>query len=231
MAENSFEWRPLGISFYRRPVLEVARALIGHYLVRVLKGKRLVGRIVETEAYGGLVDPASHSFRGPTERCMSMFGPVGRAYVYFTYGNHYCFNVIAGQRRLAGAVLIRGLETVAGTSTVRRLRAAAINPGRTRDRLLRGEADRELANGPGKLSAALSIDRAWDGHDLTRGHALWVARGQNVRRVLWTPRVGLGKNPAASWFWRCIDPASWGLTRLAKSWPTAKQPRPTLREL
>ena len=222
---------PLAASFYQRPVLEVARALLGKRLVRDLDGRRLVGRIVETEAYAGRVDPSSHSYRGITPRCRTMFGPRGRAYLYFTYGNHHCFNVTAGAKRLAGAVLVRAVEPLEGIPTLRDLRVAATRPGQTRDRLLSGESDRELTNGPGKLAAAFGLDLTWDDHDLTTPQDLWVGRGPRAVEVRWTPRVGLGQNPAAPWHWRCIDLRSRSLTRLPRSWPTAPRPRPTLEEV
>ena len=212
-------------------MLEVARSLIGHLVVRENGGVLMVGRIVETEAYAGLIDPASHAYRGPTDRCQAMFGPVGRAYVYFTYGNHHCLNVIGGHRQLACAVLLRAVEPLGDRAPWRERRVAATKPGTTRDRLTRGLADRELANGPGKLAAALTLDLSWNGHDLTEPRSLWIARGRRAREVLWTPRVGLGQTRAATWLWRCVDAGSSGVTRVPKSWPTAAEPRPGLEEL
>ncbi|MEW6745199.1 MAG: DNA-3-methyladenine glycosylase [Planctomycetota bacterium] len=215
---------PLPESSYRPSVLDVARALVGQLIVREYQGERLVGRIVETEAYAGLVDPASHSYRGMTPRCRTMFGPAGRAYVYFSYGNHYCLNVIAGPRELAGAVLLRGVEGVEGIETMRRLRAA--RPGKVREKLLAAANDEEIASGPGKLTVALAVDLGWDGHDLTLGEGLWLAHGRRAPDVVWTPRVGLGKNPAASWLWRCADVHSRATTRIPRGWPCEWNPRP-----
>ena len=105
-------------------MLQVARSLLGCLLVRRRRGALLVGRIIETEAYAGHLDPASHSHRGPTDRCRTMFGPRGFAYVYFTYGNHHCCNVTAGKGSMASAVLLRALEPLQGQRTMRALRAA-----------------------------------------------------------------------------------------------------------
>jgi DNA-3-methyladenine glycosylase len=220
---------PLPRAFYERSVLQVARALLGCQLVRVGRaGELRVGRVVETEAYAGRIDPASHSYRGPTERTRTMFGAAGHAYVYFTYGNHFCVNVVAGPRALAGAVLIRALEPVHGLERMRRSRAERIRAELLRERVISGAADRELTSGPGKLTAALAIDRELDGTDITRAGLLYMGAGVPVRRALWTPRIGLGSNPAASWLWRCVDPASDYATRIPRAWPRASTPRPSL---
>ena|SRR5690349_22650822 len=101
-------------SFYKRSTTEVARELIGKVIVRRLKDHKLSGVIVETEAYGQADDPASHAFRGMTKRNSVMFGEVGTACVYFTYGNHHCINITARNRLLAGAVLIRSIAPQEG---------------------------------------------------------------------------------------------------------------------
>ncbi|MEZ5180702.1 MAG: DNA-3-methyladenine glycosylase [Acidimicrobiales bacterium] len=132
--------RALGRAHLRRPPEAVAPDLLNLLLVR---GDR-AGRIVEVEAYGGERDPASHAFRGPTPRAAIMFGEVGRLYVYRSYGIHWCANVVAHGGEGAGAVLIRAVEPVAGVAAMRAARPTA-----------RREVD--LANGPGKLCAALAI--------------------------------------------------------------------------
>lgn len=221
---------PLPPAFYDRPVITLARALLGRLLVRRQRGVLIVGRIVETEAYGGRIDPSSHSFRGQTPRCASMFGPCGRLYVYFTYGNHYCANVIGGSRRDAAAVLLRAVEPVAGIPEMRELRLARTKPGATAKAIAAGRLDAWLARGPGNLTAAFGLDRAHDRSDLLGGEEIWIADGARPRRALWSPRIGLGATPSASWSWRCFDPASAAVTRIPAGWPRIARASPTLAE-
>ena len=222
---------PLLADFYGRPVLRVARGLLGCVLVRRDRGELLMGRIVETEAYGGALDPAAHSHRGPTARCATMFGPAGHCYVYVSYGMHHCTNVTAGGRASPHAVLLRAVEPIAGLDALRRRRAHACTSAARAAKLRAGAADRELCNGPGKLTASFGLDLAFDGQSLTVGNAVWIAAGKRVRRVHWTPRVGLGENPAAPWLWRCVDAESDGVTAVPSSWPRAVRPSPSLTEL
>jgi DNA-3-methyladenine glycosylase len=185
-------------SFYRRPTEVVARDLVGKRLVRVLRKNgqafRLAGTIVETEAYGYSDDPASHACTGPTARNGVMFGEVGRTYVYFTYGNHFCVNVSARSSRAeAGAVLIRGLEPVEGIDLMRQLRPV--------DDVF------SLTSGPGKLTQALSITSALNGADMTSPDSeLHIEFGAKPGRVLATPRIGITR--AADKEWRFVDPSS-----------------------
>jgi DNA-3-methyladenine glycosylase len=220
----------------------VARALLGALLVRRVAGRLLVARIVETEAYGGVADPSSHSFRGATPRCATMFGPVGRLYVYFTYGAHFCVNVVAGSRPAATAVLLRAAEVAslagpagsagragrAGIMAMRRGRLARTRPGATAGRLTRGELDGRLATGPGNLAAAFSFDRRHDGIDLTRPGEAWLAAGMPPARVRWTPRVGLSSPLSSGWLWRCVDADSGATTRVPADWPSSGRPTPTI---
>jgi DNA-3-methyladenine glycosylase len=184
-------------SFYQRQTEDVAKDLIGMVLARTLwkngKKYRLAGVIVETEAYGHADDGASHASRGMTERNAVMFGPVGRAYVYFTYGNHFCVNVSARSPDApAGAVLIRGLEPVDGIDVMKKLR--------------RTDDIHVLASGPGRLTQALGITRAQNGADVTdRGSELRVEQG-TAREVVATTRIGITK--AAERNWRFVDPSS-----------------------
>lgn len=139
-------------AFFARGTLEVARDLVGCRLVRVLEGERVSGRIVETEAYIGEADEASHARPGRTRRNASMYGPPGHAYVYLIYGIHHCFNVVSDSEGFPAAVLIRALEPQEGTEVMSRRRG--------------GRPDHELTAGPGRLCEALGIDLRFDGADL-----------------------------------------------------------------
>lgn len=175
---------PLERPFFARPTDEVARDLLGTLVVREIDGGVAVGRIVETEAYGGPEDRASHSRAGLTARTAPMHGPVGHAYVYLVYGMHHCLNVVArGDGAKAGAVLLRALEPVEGLASMRARRGRA------------GDRDDRLCSGPARLTQALAIDRRLDGHDLTRAVELWLAAGDGLRpseSVASGPRVGVG---------------------------------------
>jgi len=141
--------------------IEVAPALIGLVLVsRTSDGAMTAGRIVEVEAYRGVHDPASHAYRGPSARNRTMFGRAGLLYVYLSYGMHHCCNVVCEEEGVAGAVLLRALEPLAGLREMHRRRAAR----RRSDR--RPLRDTELCSGPGRLCAALGIGRSHDGADL-----------------------------------------------------------------
>ena len=177
-------------SFYARSALEVAPDLLGCLLVREWEGRRLVGRIVEVEAYLGREDAASHAFRGPTPRSQVMFGPAGMAYVYLIYGVHHCLNVVTGAPGVGQAALIRALEPLAGVEIMQRLR------GR--------EDVRMLTNGPGKLCQALGVDRRLNGWDLTAGSGLWLERGDLAGETICTsPRIGIrGADEALNAPWR-----------------------------
>lgn len=190
-------------SFFERDPVTVARALLGQRLVRVLDGQRLSGVIVETEAYLGVEDKAAHTFGGRrTARNASMWLTGGHAYVYFTYGMHYCLNVVAGREGEPVAVLVRAIEPVEGLNVMRSLRVAR---RRTGAKL----ADRELASGPARLCQAMGIDRGLDGVDLTRGNGMFI---EQVRKrtlpagaIAVGPRIGVdyagewAKKPLRFW--------------------------------
>jgi DNA-3-methyladenine glycosylase len=143
-------------------------------------GRELAGRIVEVEAYLGIEDRAAHSFGGRrTARNASMWGDAGHAYVYFTYGMHWCVNVVADRREVPTACLIRALEPLLGIGEMRKRRG--------RERLI------DLCSGPAKLTEALGIDRALDGVDLVDGERLFIVRGRRPGEpIAASPRVGVG---------------------------------------
>jgi DNA-3-methyladenine glycosylase len=184
-------------TFFARPTLEVARSLVGAWLVRESPDGPLVGRIVETEAYLGIGDPASHA-RSRTQRSEIMWGAPGTAYVYLSYGTHVCLNVVTEPAGVAGAVLLRAVEPVHGVLAMRVRRGA---PG--------GDAAR-LAAGPGRLTQAFGIDLTFNGRDLARPGALYVAPGL-TRRVEASTRIGI--RHAADKPWRFVDPDSPSLSR------------------
>jgi DNA-3-methyladenine glycosylase len=162
-----------------RDAVELARFLIGRYLVRDEPGTRTSGRIVETEAY--LVgDAAAHAFRGETPRNRSLFLERGHAYVYFVYGCWFAFNVSAESRGVGAGVLVRALVPRDGIEVMQQRRGT--------------RALRDLARGPGRLAAALAIDRSLDGVDLCAPGALWLATdGLATPAVGVTTRIGLSK--------------------------------------
>ncbi|MGN6473272.1 MAG: DNA-3-methyladenine glycosylase [Mycobacteriales bacterium] len=179
-------------SFYDRQVLEVARDLLGC----VLRSDDVALRLTEVEAYDGGNDPASHAFRGPTARNSVMFGPPGHAYVYFTYGMHFCMNVVCGPAGIASAVLLRAGEVIEGHNLVARRRAAS--------------KPRDFARGPARLCVALGIDRALNGADLAaRRSPLRLEAGEAVAddAVMSGPRVGIAAAADRPWrFWIVGDP-------------------------
>ncbi len=172
--------QPLPFSFYLQDTVSLARALLGQLLCRRTAEGLAAGIIVETEAYLSKDDPACHAARGMTRRNAPMFGPPGRAYVYFIYGNHYCFNVTSGPEGVGEAVLVRALQPLEGVELMRRRRGIALN-------LV------NLANGPGKLCRALNIDTSLNGHDL-REEPLWIATGGPAHfDVVSAPRIGISQ--------------------------------------
>src|SRR5271170_132573 len=176
---------PLAAEFYLDRPDAVARKLLGKLLVRKIDGESLIGRIVEVEAYLGQEDPAAHTFVGVTARNEVLFGPPGRAYVYFIYGMHYCLNVSCEPEGRGGGVLFRALEPIAGLATMARLR-----------KLSPTAAPRLLASGPGRLCQALGITRLdHNGIDLTSPESvLQIADdGFHPAGITVTPRIGIRK--------------------------------------
>ncbi|MDJ0753029.1 MAG: DNA-3-methyladenine glycosylase [Ardenticatenaceae bacterium] len=198
MASHNFSRKRLDKNFYKADSLTVAQQLIGKRLVRVHEGVRLSGRIVETEAYcpDGPADLACHGSKNkgrPTKRTAVMFGPAGVAYVYFNYGIHWLFNVVTGHPSQPGAVLIRAIAPLEGIEQMRRLR----HP----------RPDRELTNGPAKLTQAMEITGQHNGEHLCRPDSvIWIEDGSLLPedKICCGPRIGLGQTPEP-WFsmpWR-----------------------------
>ena len=172
--------RPLARAFFARPVLEVARDLIGCVLVHTTPDGRVSGMIVEAEAYA-MDDPASHSYRGRTTRNEPMFERPGFAYVYFTYGMHFCLNAVTDREGHASAVLLRAVEPLEGIDVMRARRGSAIR-------------ERDLARGPGRLTQAFGIAREQNRADLTKP-PLMICAGERLpyQSVIATARIGLGR--------------------------------------
>ena len=175
----------LSREFFAQDTLTVARLLLGKRLVRRLNGQRLSGRIVEVEAYSGQDDKGCHASVGRTARNDVMFGPPGHAYVYFTYGMHWMFNVVSEAEGFPAAVLLRALEPLEGIPTMERNR--------------KGRTGFELCGGPAKLAQALQITRALNGADLCarRGAELWLEDAPPILDgdIVTGPRVGLDSVP------------------------------------
>jgi DNA-3-methyladenine glycosylase len=179
--------RPLPRTFYERDTVRVAKDLLGKVLVRRLGSSTLTGTIVETEAYRGYDDPASHAYRGPTSRNLVMFGEAGHAYVYFTYGMHYCLNVTTERIGRPAAVLIRAVQPVRGIERMKKHRRM----GRIED----------LANGPAKLTQAFAITSALNGHDLTTGRRLFIVKDNTHQafEIESTSRIGVVSGKEKPW--------------------------------
>ncbi len=194
-------------AFFDRPSSQVAPDLLGCVFWSSSPDGLVAVRLTEVEAYEGESDPASHAFRGQTARNAVMFGPAGHAYVYFTYGMHYCVNLVCQPPGQPSAVLLRAGEVIEGAEL-----AAARRSGGTRSG---GTRERDLARGPGRLGQALAIDRALDGTDVcTAGSALGIGRapggsdeaGSGQAVISTGPRVGISR--AADWplrFWLAGD--------------------------
>lgn len=178
-------------SFYRRDTVDVAKDLLGKMLVRKIGQITISGIISETEAYRYKDDPASHSFGGKTERNKAMFGEVGKAYVYFTYGMHYCVNAVAKDEGFdAGAVLIRSLIPQVGVDFMIKQRRTSM--------------ESNLTNGPAKLAQAMDITKSQYGEDLTKISSLYVTDGVEVKKsmIVPGPRIGIKKAVHKMWNFR-----------------------------
>jgi DNA-3-methyladenine glycosylase len=175
----------LPVSFFSHPAEQVARDLLGARVISFEDRVRTVGRIVETEAYLGYDDPASHGYRHRrNQRNAALFGPPGTWYVYLSYGMHWCANLVCEEEGKASAVLLRALEPLEGIEMMRRRRGAV--------------ADRELCSGPGKLCQALGITRGLDGAPMSSGLVLVTPPDHGPKpTILTTSRIGITK--AADW--------------------------------
>lgn len=193
-------------AFFDRPVLEVARDLLGRVVVHTTDDGDVAVRLTEVEAYAGPGDPGSHAARGRTPRTAVMFGPPGHAYVYFSYGMHWCANLVCGPEGTASAVLLRAGEVVGGLELARSRRPAA-------------RTDVDLARGPARLASALGLDKAQDGADLCAAasalrvlDALPSSSSSSRPAVRTGPRVGVsgegGDGERYPWrFWLAGEPA------------------------
>ena len=167
---------------------QAAARLLGCRLIRTIEGRRMIGRIVETEAYSR-DDPASHSYRGATDRNRIMFGRAGLAYVYFTYGMHFCLNVVVGGKGEGSAVLIRAVEPLSGLEQMSENR--------------HHKTKKDLCNGPAKFCQAFSVDLTLNGHDLTLPPLqLVMSDALPPTAISWTPRIGISQ--ATDKLWRAV---------------------------
>jgi len=172
--------------FYQKDTVVVAKNLLGKKLVRKIGNFQMSGIIIETEAYKHKDDPASHAFRNITERNKIMFGDVGIAYVYFTYGMHYCFNVVAKNFRTdAGAVLIRAIKPDKGITRMQENRNM--------------KELKNLTNGPAKLTQALEITKEHYGMDLTKKSKIYIEDTTNVTKISKSTRVGIKNGKEMLW--------------------------------
>lgn len=179
------------LKFLEMPAEEVAPRLLGCEVVREINGQKLIGRIVETEAYDQ-TDAASHSYRGQTPRTEVMFGRAGHLYVYFTYGMHYCSNIVCGPAGHGSAVLIRAVEPLEGIEVMAQNR--------------HGTAEHNLTNGPAKFCQAFAIDKPWNGHDLRQPPLKLIAKpALNQSQIVQTTRIGISEARENPWRWFIKD--------------------------
>lgn len=182
----------LQFDFYNRSATSVAKSLLGKIFVRKIKGKILSGSIVEVEAYDGKNDEASHSYNGRTNRNRTMFGKAGHLYVYFTYGMHFCSNVVTDKDNCGAAVLIRAIEPIDGINILAQNRFGK-----------KSISEKELinlCNGPAKICQAFSITKENDGINLT-GEEIYILDAPTVHEgsIVSTTRIGIKKSIDLPW--------------------------------
>ena len=171
--------------FYQRCTVDVAKDLLGKILVRQVQNIIISGIITETEAYR-FDDPASHTYRGKTQRNKAMFGEEGRVYIYFTYGMHYCINAVAKDSNSpAGGVLFRALKPYKGIEMMKKNRKT--------------EQMNNLTSGPAKITKAFSITKEHYGIDLTKSSEIYITEGIQVKNILSGPRIGITKAIEKKW--------------------------------
>jgi DNA-3-methyladenine glycosylase len=172
--------------FYSKDTVTVAKNLLGKRIIRKIGRYKISGIITETEAYRHNDDPASHAFRKITDRNKIMFGDVGFAYVYFTYGMYFCFNVVAKDpKKAAGAVLIRAIEPEKGIKVMQKNRGI--------------QNLKNLTNGPAKLAQALDITKEHYGIDLTKKSKLYITEGIKSKKITASQRIGITKATDNLW--------------------------------
>ena len=179
--------KPIPREFYLRDTSRVAQDLLGKRMIRRIGDITMSGIITETEAYKYKDDSASHAFNGMTQRNKAMFGEVGKAYVYFTYGMYYCVNAVAKTEKVdAGAVLIRSIKPEHGISIMLHNRS--------------NKSMRNLTNGPAKITQAMQIGSELYGIDLTRKTELFITEGiKDVGKIKSSPRIGISKAIDKKW--------------------------------
>jgi len=190
--KNLQSFKKLKRSFYKRDVITIAKELLGKILVKKDDRLLLAGKIVEVEAYDGSVDKAAHTFTGKTKRNEIMFNEGGYFYVYFTYGNHFCCNVVTGKKNEGTAVLIRAIEPLEGIEIM------VMN--RFGKKSVTEKEKTNLTNGPGKICKALNITKEHYGVDLT-GDNVFILNRPKLRneQIIVTKRIGIKKSVDLPW--------------------------------
>ena len=170
----------LSKEFYLKNAEIAARELLGKYLVREYEGKKIVCKIVETEAYIGPEDKACHAYNNRcTERTKVMFEEGGKAYIYFIYGMYYCLNIVVEREGKPEAVLIRGIEPVENIEEIKN------------NRSIKSKKEQDLTNGPGKLCTALKIDKSLNGYDITQKGELYITEGEEIEEIITAKRINI----------------------------------------